>query len=231
LFAGGILMAAHAFLVALLALTPAGSPAQGERAERSGHELRTAVRDAMRQQATTQGAEQEQATRKLVALFQEISTNSKLSDPEKERQLAYVRARLRRTSGALAKGLAKRGDAQLAADPPLAAQPAVQALLAQQPGNPARQQAGAAAGPLNFPAAGAANAGQGGGQSFSAMTNQNAQELIDLIQDTIAPHTWDIRGGNGVIRYFAPAQVLVIRQSGDVHGQLGDALKNLRKVP
>jgi hypothetical protein len=30
----------------------------------------------------------------------------------------------------------------------------------------------------------------------------NAQELIDLIQTTIAPETWEINGGNGTIFYF-----------------------------
>ena len=54
-----------------------------------------------------------------------------------------------------------------------------------------------------------------------------AQELIDLIQDTIAPTTWDTRGGQGVIRFWGPGQALIIRQSSDVHGALAQLLNDL----
>jgi hypothetical protein len=180
----------------------------------------------MRRQATTTGGEQQAATRALISLYKELSASTKLTDADRRSQLAYVRNRLRRTSQALEHQLAGSGDSKLADDP--ASQPAAQALLAQVRGNPARQQAGAAARPGNLLAPAPA---QNGGVSLAAMTNQNAQELVDLIQTTIAPHTWDVNGGHGVIRYFAPAQVLVIRQSGGVHGQVGQALQNLRKAP
>lgn len=38
--------------------------------------------------------------------------------------------------------------------------------------------------------------------SHSGGVAANAQNLIDLIQTTIAPDTWDINGGNGTIFYF-----------------------------
>ena len=56
-----------------------------------------------------------------------------------------------------------------------------------------------------------------------------AQELIELIQNTIAPESWKVNGGNGSISYYAPLKVLVIRQSGEVHHQIGGALRQLRK--
>jgi hypothetical protein len=38
--------------------------------------------------------------------------------------------------------------------------------------------------------------------SYSGGVIANAQELIDLIQTTIAPDTWEINGGQGTIFYF-----------------------------
>lgn len=56
-----------------------------------------------------------------------------------------------------------------------------------------------------------------------------ARRLIDLIQTTIAPETWDVNGGKGSIRYYSPLQVLVVRQTGEVHHQLGGVLGQLRR--
>lgn len=78
------------------------------------------------------------------------------------------------------------------------------------------------------------------GQQFNPFANLNqpaqgnqpqgvdpAQELIDVIQDTIAPTSWDIRGGQGVIRYWGPGQALIIRQSSDVHEALAQLIADL----
>jgi hypothetical protein len=46
-----------------------------------------------------------------------------------------------------------------------------------------------------------------------------------LIEDTIAPESWEIRGGRGVIRYWSNGQALVIRQTGEVHEQIGGFLR------
>ena len=56
-----------------------------------------------------------------------------------------------------------------------------------------------------------------------------AVELIELIQNTIAPDSWDINGGNGSIRYFSLLRVLVVRQTGEVHHQIGAGLSQLKK--
>jgi hypothetical protein len=43
---------------------------------------------------------------------------------------------------------------------------------------------------------------QHGFTSLSGGVAANAQELIDLIQSTVAPDTWAINGGQGTIYYF-----------------------------
>ena len=65
----------------------------------------------------------------------------------------------------------------------------------------------------------------GGGRG----ANARAVELIELIQTTIAPDTWDVNGGNGSIRYYSPVHALVVRQTGEVHHQIGEALQALRR--
>jgi hypothetical protein len=55
------------------------------------------------------------------------------------------------------------------------------------------------------------------------------QALVDLIEATIAPETWDVNGGPGVIRYWPAWHVLVVRQTDDVHEQIGGIVHGLRK--
>jgi hypothetical protein len=57
----------------------------------------------------------------------------------------------------------------------------------------------------------------------------HSRELLEVIQDTIAPDTWDVRGGPGVIRFWPPGSALIVRQTGDVHEQLGRLLGDLRQ--
>jgi len=57
-----------------------------------------------------------------------------------------------------------------------------------------------------------------------------ANELIDLIQNTIAPETWAVNGGRGTISFLgAPFYVLVIRNSARVHHQIGGVLPAVRR--
>lgn len=57
----------------------------------------------------------------------------------------------------------------------------------------------------------------------------NAQDLIDLIQNTIAPESWDVNGGRGTIAYWEPGFALVVRQTDDVHEEIGGVLRGLGK--
>ncbi len=63
----------------------------------------------------------------------------------------------------------------------------------------------------------------GGGAGAQAI------QLIDLIQNTIEPDSWQVNGGKGSIYYFDQLKVLVIRQTGEVHHQIGGVLEQLRR--
>ena len=68
-------------------------------------------------------------------------------------------------------------------------------------------------------------AARGGG----AETEANGRELVELIQHTINPDSWDVNGGPGTIFYYAPLQCLVVRASTEVHENLGGVVGALRK--
>ena len=67
------------------------------------------------------------------------------------------------------------------------------------------------------------------GQNPQDPTAANAAALIDLIQSTVAPNSWDIRGGQGSIVYFSPGGGLVVRQTGEAHQVIGGGLEQMRK--
>jgi type II secretory pathway component GspD/PulD (secretin) len=54
--------------------------------------------------------------------------------------------------------------------------------------------------------------------------------LMDLITSTIAPQSWDARGGSGQIDYYPMGRALVIKQTPDVHEQIADLLAALRRL-
>ena len=54
--------------------------------------------------------------------------------------------------------------------------------------------------------------------------------LVELIQRTIAPGFWDVNGGPGTIVYYAPLRALVVRATGEIHGNVRGALGGLRRA-
>jgi hypothetical protein len=66
------------------------------------------------------------------------------------------------------------------------------------------------------------------GAKGGAAVRDSGQELVDLIQTTIAPDSWDVNGGPGSIVYYQPLRVLVVRQTDRVHELLGGAVGGLR---
>ena len=78
---------------------------------------------------------------------------------------------------------------------------------------------------------------QGGGQGFApggqgaqAPADDAGQDLVEMIQAVIAPTTWDSVGGNGSIYYWRPGRALVIRQTDEVHEQIGQVLDQLERM-
>lgn len=65
----------------------------------------------------------------------------------------------------------------------------------------------------------------GGGGSFA-----DFQSLIDLIQTTVVPDTWEALGGPSTMAPYAQNLSLVISTTSDVHDQITDLLESLRRL-
>jgi hypothetical protein len=194
------------------AASPATDSVPAARQKSTPAQLRVAVHDALRSEATSRGASREAAIRKLLALDGDLEKETRLSDDQRRELRALVRTRLARSGQALKVQLNKdskpgSGSAQGTVADVLKSLQRDDAVLAQRP-----QPPGQSAAILNPP-------GQFG---------TNGQELIDLIQNTIAPASWEINGGPGVIRYFSNNQSLVIRQTDEVHGLIEDVIRQVR---
>ena len=88
---------------------------------------------------------------------------------------------------------------------------------------------------LGGPGAALAGGIRGGGVALPGAAGGGAvedygEELVELIQQVIAPQSWDVNGGPGVAFYFRPLRVLVIRQTAEIHGRLGDVVGQLRQA-
>ncbi len=69
-------------------------------------------------------------------------------------------------------------------------------------------------------------------QALGGTEAENAQALIALIENTVDPDSWESRGGNGTASYIGGRiKVLVIRQTDEVHRQIGGTLGALRRAP
>ena len=72
-----------------------------------------------------------------------------------------------------------------------------------------------------------------GGGAGAAGQNANAddgQALVDLIQNTISPKSWEMNGGACTIYYWQPQHAIVVRATGDVHDDISDALEQLNRA-
>jgi hypothetical protein len=69
----------------------------------------------------------------------------------------------------------------------------------------------------------------GGGPAPLALENDQSEELIELIQEVIAPDTWDVVGGAGAAKFFKNKNALVVRQTDEVQEGLFDVVNQLRR--
>jgi hypothetical protein len=58
----------------------------------------------------------------------------------------------------------------------------------------------------------------------TARQAQGLRQLIQAIIDTVDPASWQANGGSGTIGFHAPSMSLIIRQSAEIHYQMGGSL-------
>jgi type II secretory pathway component GspD/PulD (secretin) len=89
---------------------------------------------------------------------------------------------------------------------------------------------GAATGAPASSTFGTAGSGSTGGSWNKSLTQTKEDQLIQLIQNTVAPKSWASMGGQGTIDYFPMTMTLVINQTTDIQEQVADLLNALRRL-
>jgi hypothetical protein len=186
---------------------------------RTGADLRDAVRDALPRWARPTDTRADEAARVFLRLHEELRADTELSRSQRKYFLTKVRIRLNQLSDQITKRIAREKRLAKGRKPKSVQLPDDKGpALAQQQGRPGGGLA---------PRLGMGGAGFGG---RPGQVPDHGQELVDLIQTVIRPESWDVNGGPGTIYYWYPGRALVIRQMGDVHGQVGGALDQLRRA-
>jgi len=205
--------------------------------------LRGTVRAALKTAANAKDQDQEKAARALLKLYKDLEQDTSLNVTERASLRAATRYRLARLSKQVQSRIARDAGAtphgeQAGATP----KPLDNDTLGGEPQPGEFQQFPVAAQQFAFPpqqnpwagAMGANRQGQFGlnvfGQpQFAQQDADYGQELVALIENTIAPDTWAVHGGEGTIYYFRPSHALIVNQSGNAHDQLGGLLRQLQK--
>ena len=191
--------------------------AQTETARRY-HEIEKDLRQLLTLEATTKSESERLATiYEMLPLYREIASDPRrLASPTLERYRIQLRSRLMQVQARLKRQLAR--DKNNPSRPVSLAEATTNAVIDHM------SLVGASAGgPAQlFSSRGAFGGGPVGPDYGLA--------LVELIQSTIQPNFWDVRGGPGTIVYYAPLHALVVRATSEVHHKIGGAIKVIRKV-
>ncbi len=196
----------------------AGSTSQ-ELRKRTGRELLAAVREALPRLARPKDDQLEACVEELLFLHEELREDDAMAISHRSRYRTMVESRLEQVSVQLKKRIA-RNKRLAKRKPPAQIRPHEEAKehLAQQAGGAAR------------PAPPLVGNGPVGPRGRQQPNDDYGQHLVELIQKTIAPSTWDVNGGLGTVYYWRPGRALVVRQTGEVHEQTGAVLGQLRRA-
>ena len=189
--------------------------AQAKPAKRLAAEIDRDISAALKREATAKSLKDRgRAVEQLCSLHYEITSDERFATLDQMQSLrAKIWGRLIKVNADLKRQLAKDGQPQL---------DDAQAEAAQY----ASSNLAGAMGLADFATGGPSSYfGRGG----ASQTDYNAQQLIELIQRTISPDFWDVVGGPGTIFYFPQLQVLVIRATSEIHGQVGGVVGALRE--
>ena len=190
---------------------------------RTGRELHEAARESLRRWARAEDHQLELAAKDLMVIFRELEADSELALALREPLLGKVRGRLAE--------LARRLEYQAAVKRRLARESRRDGVGAVDDRQPLAQFGGGFGGGLGGMGL---QQGMGGGPLMGmggqGQNDDHGEQLVDLIQTTIRPNTWERVGGPGSIYYWRPGRAIVVRQMGDVHDDIADVLQQLNRL-
>jgi len=164
-------------------------------------EVRREVRRALEQALPATPGERRRQARELLPLYTQVAGAKAISASERGRLQARLKGRLSRLAELIRRDVtAQREVDRLQAEVGSQAETAGEVRLSTK-----------------------------SAQSRGGAPQDDGQALVELIQATIAPQSWDVNGGQGTVKYWPAWHVLVVRQTDDVHEQIGGAIHGLRK--
>jgi len=182
---------------------------------RTGIELRDAARDALRRWAKVGDKDATLAAGEFLVLYRELQADTEMARSVREPLRNKLRSRLL--------GLSTQIQTRAAVERRLAREKKPESVDATKQ----REVLGQLgfSGQTDWP-----NSMQGAFGGAAGANNDYGEDLVELIQITISPTTWDVNGGPGAIYYWRPGRALVVTAPGEVHDQIGDVLKQLGKM-
>jgi hypothetical protein len=189
-------------------------------APRSGRELLEAAHATMRHWAKATDQDADTAARELLGIYREIQQDTRMARSQRETLRLTVRARLDQLCTQIAKRVAK--DKAVAQSKVTLPGSAVKSVAADE-----KKQASAILAGVGAPAGGGAGGGAAAGQNANS---DNGQALVDLIQNVICPKSWDVNGGSCSIYYWQQQHAIVVRATGEVHGEISETLEQLNRA-
>jgi hypothetical protein len=193
---------------------PADAPVAPITSPRSGKTLADAVHASLIHWAKAKGQDVLAAGRELLGLYQELLEDKQLAVSQREKLRMSVRGRLFQLLPEMQR-IAKQNQNAAAGPKSVAKADANTQILAQQ---------GVAGG------GGGAGMGMGGGGNAQNNNADAGQELVDLIQNTISPKSWDINGGSATIYYWRLQHAIVVHGGDDVQEGISDTLDQLNRA-
>jgi hypothetical protein len=175
---------------------------------RSGGVLKDATLDALRRWEQTPDDKANAAAREFLKLYQELGADRQMPAAQRQSLTNKVRGKLTQLSGQISRRVAKE---KRAAD--------------VRPTEKTGSQNTPTSAPAVASASSSVRGGAGGGD-----VDDTGDQLVELIQRTIRPASWDAVGGPGTIYYWRQGRFLVVRQTEEGHEEIDNVLNQLRRA-
>ena len=187
---------------------------------RTGVKLRDAVRDALQKWARVDDKQAQAAAREFLRLFDELRQDTDLARSQREKLSTKVRGRLLRLAVQIKKQAAIERRLAKQKQPDSVDRPDDRPDVLAQRGGRGGMGGGMMGGPMM-------GGGFGGQQPVK---DDHGEDLVELIQTVIFPASWDVNGGLGSAYYWRPGRAMVIRQTDEIHRQIGGVLMQMGKA-
>ena len=225
-----------ALLVAGTDPTAATATAPATPVERRFHEIERDISAAMKRESGSKDlVERGAAVRQMAVLFTEVDRDPRTpTSPSLQEYRGKLRSRLVSVQTELKHNILRANRvAKVKAKKSGQADPQSLTLIA------ADQEQQELAAQVTAQVSLASYATGGPGQVFEAaggafgggvVIGDHGEELVELIQTTISPSVWQANGGPCTIVYYRPLMCLVVRATGDTHGNVEGLLDGLRRA-